>query len=161
MPLILIKTLVNAERHLVFDLARSIDLHTISTQQTHEVAITGVTSGLIGLGETVTWRAKHLGIYQNLTSKITQYERPNFFVDEMQKGAFKSIKHKHSFEDHQGNTLMIDSFDYKSPLGFIGRIVDQLFLESYMRNFLLKRNQSIKEIAESDQWRTLLNAENY
>lgn len=88
MPIINLHTEIKAEKEVVFDLSRSIDLHKISTEQTSEEAIAGKTSGLIGLHESVTWRAKHFGIYQNLTSKITKFDRPNYFVDEMVKGRF-------------------------------------------------------------------------
>lgn len=92
-------------------------MHKISTEQTNEKVIAGKTSGLIGMSESVTWRAKHLGIYQNLTSKITEFDRPNYFADEMQKGVFKEFKHEHHFSELNGGTLMIDIFVYKSPLG--------------------------------------------
>ncbi|WP_343625326.1 SRPBCC family protein [Flavobacterium lindanitolerans] len=90
MPRICLKTAITAPLDVVFDLSRSIDLHTISTEQTQEKAVSGKTSGLIGLNDTVTWRAKHLGFTQHLTSKITDYNRPSFFADEMIKGAFKN-----------------------------------------------------------------------
>ena len=35
--------------------------------------------------------------------------------------------------------MMIDRFQYKSPFGSIGIIADKLFLESYMRNFIMNR----------------------
>ncbi|NJM41916.1 MAG: hypothetical protein HC853_14760 [Anaerolineae bacterium] len=38
-------------------------------------AIAGVTSGLIGLGQEVTWRARHFGIWQSLTVRITEFQR--------------------------------------------------------------------------------------
>ena len=94
MPKIVLKTEINAKKEIVFDLSRSINLHKISTEHTDEEAIAGVTSGLIGLNEWVTWRARHFGINQNLTTKITEFEYPNFFSDEMVKGAFKSFKHE-------------------------------------------------------------------
>jgi len=97
MPHIHLEIQINAPIDRCFDLARSIDLHKLSTGNTQEEAIAGITSGLIGLNETVTWRAKHFGVWQKLSSKITEYERPNFFVDEMLEGAFKSIYHKHTF----------------------------------------------------------------
>jgi ligand-binding SRPBCC domain-containing protein len=150
MPTLKIQTHINAERTIVFDLARSIDLHKLSTQHTNEEAIAGVTSGLIGLNESVTWRARHFGIYQKLTSKITAFESPNYFVDEMQKGIFKEFKHEHIFEETENGTLMIDIFNYISPLGIIGRLADYWFLKKYMKNLLVKRNSVIKEFAEKD-----------
>lgn len=156
MPIIEIKTTIKAPIQLVFDLSRSIDLHKISTQQTHEEAIDGVTSGLINDGEWVTWRAKHFGIYQTLTSKITVMEMPYYFVDEMQQGIFKRFKHEHIFEQVKNHTLMIDVFDYTAPLGILGNLIDVLFLKKYMHSFLLKRNKIIKDFAESDRWREVL-----
>lgn len=93
MPIITLHTLINAPINRCFDLSRSIDLHKISTEHTKEEAIAGVTSGLINRDESVTWRAIHFGISQTLSTKITEFERSTFFVDEMVKGAFKSIRH--------------------------------------------------------------------
>src|ERR1700754_4413818 len=107
MPPIELLTHINAPIETVFDLSRSIDLHLESTKHTGERAIAGKTSGLIGLGETVTWQARHFGIRQNLTSKITRFEYPTLFVDEMVNGAFKSFRHEHHFSNEgAGQTLM-------------------------------------------------------
>jgi ligand-binding SRPBCC domain-containing protein len=149
MPIITLETYINADKQTVFDLARSIDLHQISTKHTNEKAIAGRLSGLIELNETVTWQARHFGITQKLTSKITQFESPDFFVDEMLSGAFKSIKHEHRFLEQESGTLMIDIFDYVSPLGILGRITDRMFLCSYLKELLINRNSVIKEYAEN------------
>lgn len=149
MSRIYLKTLINADIQTVFDLARNIDLHQQSTSRTHEKAIAGRTSGLIEENETVTWRAKHLGIYQNLTTKIISMEKPHQFTDEMEKGAFKSLHHQHIFKTVEGKTLMIDIFDFESPLGIIGKIFNTLYLKSYLKAFLLERNRLIKTTAES------------
>ncbi|MCT3734973.1 SRPBCC family protein [Elizabethkingia anophelis] len=156
MPVIELRTLINADIHLVFDLSRSIDLHSISTAKTNEKAIAGITSGLISNGETVTWQATHFGIRQTLTSKITAFDMPFHFRDEMLKGAFKYIKHDHYFEKTNTGTLMTDIFRYDSPLGILGKIFNKLILTRYLRQFLLERNQIIKDFAESDKWRQIL-----
>ena len=149
MPTIHLQTQINAPRQVVFDLSRSIDVHKLSTAHTNETAIAGVISGLINLNETVTWRAKHFGVYHKLTSKITEFDSPYYFADEMVKGIFKRFKHQHYFEDYRGGTLMTDLFEYRSPLKILGRIADKIFLKKYMTELLIKRNTLIKEIAES------------
>jgi ligand-binding SRPBCC domain-containing protein len=157
MPLISLSIDINAPIERVFDLARSIYVHKISTKHTNETAIAGKTSGLIELNDTVTWRAKHLGFYQTLTSKITQYNKPYFFEDCMLEGIFAGFQHQHIFEKIDDNkTMMKDEFNYTSPFGMIGKIADKLFLENYMRNLLIKRNDVIKEIAEGEDWREIL-----
>ncbi|TPD65472.1 SRPBCC family protein [Flavobacterium microcysteis] len=156
MPRICLKTTITAPIDIVFDLSRSIDLHTVSTKQTNEEAIAGKTSGLIGLGESVTWRAKHLGFTQSLTSKVTDYNHPSFFADEMAEGIFKRFRHEHHFETEGNQTLMTDIFEYQSPFGILGKLADFIFLENYLRSFLKKRNTAIKEVAESDEWKKIL-----
>jgi len=148
MPKIELITSINAPIEKVFDLARSIDLHMESTKHTGEKAIAGKTSGLIGLGETVTWRARHFGIWQTLTSKITEYDRPNLFVDELVNGAFKSFRHEHHFTASGNQTIMKDIFEFESPLGVLGKLFNKLILTGYMTKLLVERNRVIKEAAE-------------
>ncbi|TWJ03448.1 ligand-binding SRPBCC domain-containing protein [Mucilaginibacter frigoritolerans] len=144
-------THINAPIERCFDMARSIDLHLISTQQTREQAIAGRTSGLIELGETVTWRARHFGIWQTLTSKVTEFNYPYSFTDEMVSGAFKRFRHEHIFIPINSQTVMRDVFIFESPCGIIGEWANYLFLGRYMNNLLEKRNRVIKETAEGNQ----------
>lgn len=146
MPRIELQTKIDAEKWIVFNLSRSIELHKISTEHTDEKAIAGKTEGLIELNESVTWKAKHFGIYQKLTSKVTALEFPNYFVDEMVSGAFKRFRHEHHFIDSNNGTLMSDIFDYDSPFGFLGKLADSLFLENYMARLLQKRNLIIEPV---------------
>ena len=151
MPSIVVTTFISAPIERCFDLSRSIDLHADSMKHTGEKAIAGRTTGLIELGETVTWQAKHFGIRQTLTSKITEFNRPNYFVDEQVSGAFKSFRHEHRLAWQNGQTLMTDTFSFQSPLGPLGRLANILFLKSYMKRLLLKRNEIIKQAAELPQ----------
>lgn len=148
MPAIRLETFINAPKQNVFDLARSIDLHQISTAHTNEKAVAGKTSGLIELDESVTWEAKHFGVVQQLTSKVTAMNAPEYFVDEMVSGAFKSFKHEHIFEARGAGTLMIDVFNYVSPFGILGKLADQIFLKRYMTALLTQRNKVIKAHVE-------------
>ena len=140
----------------VFDLSRSIDLHLISTQQTNEKAIAGVTSGLIGLDEEVTWEANHLFAKRQFTSRITHFEFPFYFRDEMQKGDFASFEHDHFFEAATEGTKMTDKIRLSSPYGWLGKLVDQLFMKQYIRSLIIKRNRVIKQVAESNDWKKIL-----
>jgi ligand-binding SRPBCC domain-containing protein len=142
-------THINAPIERCFDLARSIDLHMESTKQTGETVVAGRTSGLIELGETVTWRARHFGIWQNLTSKITEFDYPNSFTDEMVSGAFKSFRHEHLFYAVNNQTVMKDIFMFESPYGWLGRMANFIFLGWYMEKLLVKRNRVIKKAAET------------
>lgn len=152
---IVLETEIKAPIELVFDLSRSIDLHLLAAKDKKEKAIAGVTTGLIGLNETVTWEAEHMGGVQELTSKIVEYNQPTLFVDEMQEGAFLYMRHEHHFQEKNGNTVMIDRFRFKSPFGFFGKLANALFLKRYMKNILINKNAFIKEYAETDQHKAL------
>ncbi len=156
MPLIKITTTIHAPIARCFDLARSIDLHKLSTEGTEEEAIAGITSGLIGKDEQVTWRAKHFGIKQKLTSLITEFTYPFHFRDEMIKGPFKMIRHDHFFEETDHITTMRDHLQFESPGGLLGVWLNKLVLENYLRDLLIRRNEVIREVAEGDRWKTLL-----
>ena len=149
MPVIEIKTRIAAPIEIVFDLARSIDLHMDSTAPTRERAVAGRISGLIEKGETVTWEASHFGFRLKHSSEIPALDRPRYFRDSMIEGIFKRFDHDHEFEETEGATLMVDRLDYDAPLGFLGRIADFLFLERYLKRFLIRRNAKIVEVAES------------
>ncbi|HLP64986.1 SRPBCC family protein [Flavobacterium sp.] len=141
-------TRIKAPVQDVFDAARNIDLHQNSAYQTHEKAIAGKTSGWIELGETVTFKGKHFGIYLTHTSKIIKMEKPHFFVDKMIEGKFKSFKHLHFFEEKEGVTIMTDILEYETPFGFFGKLFDRLLLKNHLEKFLLERNQILKENTE-------------
>jgi ligand-binding SRPBCC domain-containing protein len=139
-----------------FLLSLSIDLHKDSTAQTRERAIAGVTSGLIGDGESVTWRGRHFGLMLQHTSKITRYEPPVFFQDVMTDGMFKSFEHNHWFRELDGITIMKDELKFAAPLGFLGLIAEGVVLRRYLAKFLVERNRMIQQVAESEMWRDYL-----
>ncbi len=158
MPKIEIETKIKSTIEICFDLSRSIDMHTISTSATNEKAIAGKTTGLIGPDEYVTWEATHFFIRQSLTSKITAYNRPLHFRDEQVRGAFKSFIHDHYFEARDGEVVMNEVFDFQSPFGILGSVFSTLVLKRYLTGLLQKRNSIIKEFAETEKWKTVLNS---
>ncbi len=97
MPTNELNTIISAPIQKCFDLARSVDAHLHSMQETNEKAIAGRLNGLCELDDEITWQARHFGIMQKLSVKITQMNQPHFFEDQMTKGAFKSMRHEHYF----------------------------------------------------------------
>ena len=149
-----ISTVIQSPIQTVFDMARSIDFHCVSIPDSNEKAIEGTVTGLIKLGESVTWEAKHLGFRQKLTSKITQFDRPRHFRDSMVSGAFKRFDHDHLFEPVSSTeTIVTDIFEYDSPFGFIGQLFNYLFLNRYMKNVLSTRLDLLKISCENDDWK--------
>lgn len=149
MTKIKLQTKIKAPIEIVFNIARNIDVHQESASSSNEKAIAGKTSGLIELNETVMWKGKHFGFYLKHSSKITEMEFPNYFVDIMEKGHFKSFRHEHYFEEENGFTTMKDVLIYETPFWIFGRFFDYILLKNHMRNFLLERNAILKNIAEN------------
>ena len=155
MPLVEVQTQINADIQTCFDLARNIDFYQKSLKNSSEIAIDGKMTGLVEANDSITWEAKHLGFVRHLTLKVTEFNNPNLFVDEMVHGDYKAYKHDHVFRKSGNKTIMIDKFYFESPYGIIGKFVDLLFLKKYMTNFLKTRNKILKEEAEIIQSRGL------
>ncbi|MCK7558573.1 SRPBCC family protein [Chitinophaga sedimenti] len=156
MPVIHITTVIHAPLERVFDLSRSITLHKRSMEHTNEEAIAGRTNGLIENGETVTWRAKHLRKMRTLKVHITAMQKSDFFCDEMLEGDFTHMKHEHHFKAIDNGTVMIDVMEFGTPYGKLGKLFEKIFLHKYMQRLLEKRNEVIKDFAESEKWRVVL-----
>ncbi|WP_455133167.1 DUF1990 family protein [Microbacterium aurum] len=122
----------------LYALSLDIDAHVASMRQSGERAVGGVTSGSIGLGESVTWRARHFGIRFTMTSRITELEEPTRFVDEQVRGPFRSFRHEHRFEQVGSGTRMTDTIELASP--FFGRLAERVVLVPYLRRLIRQRN---------------------
>lgn len=149
MSLIELQTLLAAPAERCFDLSLSVELHLHSTASTGERVVEGVSSGLLELGDHVTWEARHLGLRHRLSMTISAYDRPRTFRDEMVRGPFRRLVHDHFFEPVEQGTLMRDVFTFSSGVPPL----DALVLRSHLRRLLLVRNEAIRELAESDGWR--------
>jgi len=148
MAVIELHTRIKAPIGICFDAARDIDLHQASTSDTHERAIAGRTTGLCEAGDHITWEAFHFGMRQQLTVQITKLQVPFYSEDSQVKGSFRSMTHKHSFEERDGETIMSDHFQYSTPFWPLGAIFDALVLKRYMTGFLEKRNAVLKQVSE-------------
>ena len=155
-------TLIDAPIDRVFDLSRSIEVHLLANVHENEqaLAVGGLTTGLVGLGEQVTWRAKHFGLWHDLTSKATVVEPPTYLQVTMVKGIFRSMQADHLFRSlPSGATELRDIFAIAAPLPILGLIAEALFLRRYMIALNRERNAVIKQLAESDDWQRYLPAQ--
>ncbi len=123
------------------------------------LAIGGVTTGLVELGQQVTWRAKHFGFWHNLTSKATIVQPPYHYQVTMIDGIFRSMQADHRFRSLPTDaTELRDIFAIEAPLPILGPIAELLFLRRYMVALNRERNAVIKRVAESDEWKRYLPA---
>jgi len=152
-------TIIEAPIERCFDLSRSVEVHLVANIHSGEqaLAVDGITSGLPELSQQVTWRAKHFGVWQNLTSKFTAMQYPTYFQATMVRGIFRSMQADHYFRSlPSGTTEMKDLFRVAAPLPLLGPLAETLFLRRYMLALLRERNAVIKQIAESNDWQRYL-----
>ena len=155
-------TLIHAPIERCFDLSRSVEVHLLANVHSGEqaMALGGSTSGLVGLSQEVTWRAKHFGVWQTLTSKTTAMEPPRYFQVTMVRGIFRFMQADHLFRSVEpGITEMTDRFCIAAPLPVLGPIAEALFLRRYMLALLRERNAVIRQVAESSNWQRYLQSE--
>ena len=99
-------------------------------------------------GQIITYSVGILsGIRQNWVTEITQVEDGHFFIDEQRFGPYKMWHHEHWFEDLQnGKTLMSDKISYKIPFGFLGSIVQKLFIKKQLKSIFEHRYLTLQKI---------------
>lgn len=159
METIRLVTWINAPMERCFKLSLSVDLHVASMQSTEERAVEGVTRGLLGPGETVTWSGRHFGMRLNHTSRIDAYRPPMYFRDAMVAGLFEHFEHEHHFAIMDDGTRMRDEIRFSAPMGGLGRVAEKLLLRRHLIRFMNERNAAIKRVAESGEWRHFLDGE--
>ena len=65
-----------------------------------------------------------------------------------------------SNKEKNNQTTITDICHFESPLGILGHLFNRLVLTTYMTKFLEERNSIIKEFAESEKWKAILNHSN-
>ncbi|ALV42475.1 cyclase [Pseudarthrobacter sulfonivorans] len=131
----------------LFDLARSIEAHMDSQKAADERAVGGVTSGLIGEGQYVTWQARHFGVPLKMTSRITALDFPNSSTDEQVRGPFKTFRHVHEFESTATGSIMTDRVEFRAPFGILGRLVEDLVLRRYLQRLIVDRGRFLSSMS--------------
>ena len=156
MPLIHLTTFIEAPVERVFDLSRNIQVHKEAMKRHKEEAVAGTRFGLIEKDESVTWKAKHFFRTRILRVRVTEMQKPLRFIDEQAQGSFREMRHEHFFKACDNGTIMIDLFHFESPYGTIGKWFNACYLTRYLRSLLQQRNHIIKEYAEGNKWKSLL-----
>jgi len=143
-------TQISAPLEVVFDLELDVDVHAASLAASGETAETSTGARTLGLGDQVTFTARHVGRQWQMTAVITELERPGRFVDEQVRGPFRWMRHEHLFApDGAGGTRMVDRMSAQAPGGALGAVAADPILRLYLRRLLIARADHIKVTAEA------------
>jgi ligand-binding SRPBCC domain-containing protein len=156
METIRLTTWIDAPVERCFKLSTSIDLHVVSAASTGEMAVDGVTTGLIGNGEMVTWQGRHFGLKLRHASRIDAWRPYSYFRDVMIDGVFARFEHEHFFAPMDEGTRMRDEVRFSAPWGVLGRVATKMLVRKHLMELLTRRNAVIKQVAESAEWHRYL-----
>ena len=140
-------TWINAPVDRCFLLALSVDLH-VASARSLEKAVKGVTTGLIGLGDSVTFEGHDFGGDGPHTCVIDELRACTYFREVMVSGNFRYFVHEHHFAPMDDGTRMRDEIRFAARWGPVGRVLARRRIKA----FLKRRNTAIKRAAESDEW---------
>ena len=149
-------TFIAAPVSSVFDLARSVDMHKQSMKNHKEEAVAGIRFGLIEKNESVTWKAKHFFKTRFFTSRVIEMKPFEKFTDKMIRGDFVSFQHEHFFKPADNGSIVIDIISYEPPFGILGKMMSRLYLTPYIEKLVVNRNKVIRQYAESEKWKAVL-----
>jgi ligand-binding SRPBCC domain-containing protein len=156
MERIRLETWIDAPVERCFLLSLSVDLHVASARSSREKAVAGVTTGLIGEGETVTLQSRHLGLRLKHTSRIEVLRPYSHFRDTLTSGVFKHFEHDYYFAAMNDGTRMRDEIRFSASWGVLGRLATRMFVRQHVRASLVERNAFLKQVSESEEWHQYL-----
>ena len=145
------ETRIAAPRERVFDLARHVEAHVATMPEERAEGATG----LLELGDCVTFHQRQFGVPFSLTAEVTEMEPPRRFADEQLSGVFGSLVHEHTFEQRGEETVMGDDVRFTMPLGPRGRLGGPVARRRLGR-LVDYHATALKELAEGDEWRRFL-----
>lgn len=79
-------------------------------------------------------------------TKITNVQKPHFFVDEQLYGPYALWHHKHFIHEIPNGVLMEDIVDYKVPFGIIGRLVHPILVKPKLDQIFEYRRQALLDM---------------
>jgi ligand-binding SRPBCC domain-containing protein len=156
MPKIHLTSFIQAPAERVFNLSRHLAIRKLALQKGREQILSSSSDSLVQKGETITLRARHLGRTREITARIVDISQPDWFTEEQVKGDLKSYRHECHFKPAENGTILIDMLEYEGPRDLLGSIISAFFLRSYFESMLRKKNDLVRQYAETEKWKAVL-----
>jgi len=87
-----------------------------------------------------------LGIPITWVTEITEVSEGKYFIDEQRVGPYKIWHHEHHFREIEGGVEMTDLLYYKLPFGFIGKIINALYVGKKVKRIFEYRTQVLDKM---------------
>jgi len=85
-----------------------------------------------------------MGIELTWVTEITQVKEKESFVDEQRVGPYAMWHHEHKIEPITDGVLMTDIVSYQPPLGILGTLANQWFIDKSLREIFDYRSQVLQ-----------------
>tara|TARA_B100000287_G_scaffold101372_2_gene93573 strand:- start:950 stop:1417 length:468 start_codon:yes stop_codon:yes gene_type:complete len=79
-------------------------------------------------------------------TEITQVKGNSYFIDEQRFGPYSFWHHKHFIKEIDNGILMDDIIHYKIPFGFIGEILNKVYVQNKLNKIFKYRENKLNEI---------------
>lgn len=156
MPKIHLTSFIQAPVDRVFNLSRNLVLRKKSLNAPTEQLLSSSAETLVQQGETITFRAKHLGKTREITARVTNLDQPLHFTEEQVRGDLRSYRHEYHFKPAENGTILIDILEFEGPRDMLGSLASMFFLKGYLESMIRRQHLLLREYAESDKWRAVL-----
>jgi ligand-binding SRPBCC domain-containing protein len=98
-------------------------------------------------GQIIDYTVKPLlGIPVYWMTEITHVVEGQYFIDEQRFGPYQLWHHQHHFKSIEGGVEMTDIVHYRNPLGFLGKIANQLIVKNQLRKIFEYRYEKLEEL---------------
>ena len=95
------------------------------------------------LGTEIEYRLTWQRMPLRWRSRISEYEPPSAFADEMISGPYRRWHHRHLFRPVAGGIEMVDFVEYELPLGILGRWVHGALVRAQLDSIFDYRRDAI------------------
>lgn len=86
------------------------------------------------------------GIKMHWVTEITHVQDKLYFVDEQRFGPYSFWHHKHFLKEVSEGVEMTDILHYKIPFGFLGKIVNALFIKKKINEIFNYRYNKLEQL---------------
>jgi ligand-binding SRPBCC domain-containing protein len=98
-------------------------------------------------GQLIEYRIRVLpGIWYPWLTEIRHVQEKDFFVDEQRSGPYKFWYHEHRFVREKGGVRILDHVTYSVGFGFVGTLIDRLWVRRKLEGIFDYRRKRIQEL---------------
>jgi ligand-binding SRPBCC domain-containing protein len=98
------------------------------------------------LGTLIDYRLRWRGLPLSWRTQISTWEPPYRFVDQQVRGPYRQWVHQHTFEEHDGGTLMHDSIAYAVPGWLLEPLLSRLIVARDVERIFAYRRARMQEL---------------